>query len=129
MTQCDECKNRFILLFNKIKSYFNKQQELISKTDAFNNATYGRCMNRKEFILQKQSDINSEIKFKLSEVNLYNNDFDKYFLVLSFNEIEESCAKEIFEPFIANGYTVEKISEHVSLLKDTNVYILTWKNL
>lgn len=106
---CEECNNRFQKLWNKICYIFEKKQKLIPKTEAFNETTYGKCMTRSQYILHKQVDINAKIREKIGTVTFTDTDFEKYFLLLSFNETEEECAEEIFKPFIECGYKIDKI--------------------
>lgn len=125
---CEECANRFQILKNKIEFFFNKKKKIITKEEAFNETTYGKCMTREQYILNKQVDVNAQIRDKLGNPAFNNTDFDKYFLVVSFNETEEECSKEIFEPFIKDGYKVDRLSDALESLKYTNVYLISWKN-
>lgn len=107
--------------------FFDKRQKLITKSEAFNSATYGKCMTREQYVMREQTEINVKIREKISNVSLSDTDFEKYFLILSFNETEEECSQETFKPFIDNGYEVEKLSDKISSLSGTHVYLLNWR--
>ena len=124
---CKECNNRFQIIWNSIMYFFDKKQKLIPKSEAFIEATYGKCMTRDQYIAHKQSDINTRIREKVGNISFNTTDFEKYFLLVSFNETEEECSEEIFKPFIDSGYRLEKISRVIPSLQDTNVYLLSWK--
>lgn len=124
---CEECNSRFQIWMNAIKHFFNKKQKLLPETEAFNSTTYGRCMTKEQYITQKQVNINASIKERINGVGMGDTDFERYFLVLSFNKTEEECSEEIFKPFKEIGYKIVKVSNQLDILKDTNVYLLTWK--
>lgn len=124
---CEECNNRFQVLWNKIVYFFSKKQKLIPKTEAFDESTYGKCMTKAQYIANKQVNINAQIREKIGNVAYNATDFEKYFLILPFNETEEECAEEILKPFIESGYKVEKISDFFQTLTGTNVYMLNWR--
>lgn len=127
MENCEECNNRFQILWNIIVYFFNKKQKLIPQTEAFNESTYGKCMTKAQYITNKQANINAQIREKIEFIQYNATDFEKYFLILSFNEIEEECSEEILKPFIDNGYKVEKLSDFSQTLSGTNVYLLNWR--
>ena len=84
-------------------------------------------MTKEQFVLQKQVSINTLIKERISNIDLYETDFEKYFIVLPFSETEDECSEEIFRPFIDEGYKIVKISEYLEILKGNNIYLLSWK--
>lgn len=123
---CDECNNRFQQIFNRVLFAFDRRQKILSKDEAFDNVTYGKCMTKEQFVARKQASINSMIREKIATSGITDTDFDKYFLLLPFNDTEEHCADEIFEPFRNNGFTIVKISEQIDILNGMYVYILSW---
>lgn len=125
--ECSECNNRFRPLVNKILLFLNRQAKMMPKSEAYNNATYGNCMSREEYIKRKQSEINLMIREKVHNISITDTDFEKYFLLVSLNDTEEECAFDIFKVFADNGYRISKISNQVEILDGTNVYIISWK--
>ena len=125
---CEECNSRFQLLLNNLLHYFDKKTKLLTKEEAFNNATYGKCMTREQYVSHRQADINSMIRSRIQNTFSGDTDYEKYFLTVSFNETEEECAEEIFKPFKGNGFIIVKISDEIELLKGNNVYLITWKD-
>lgn len=125
---CEECKNPFKRFFNKIMYAMDSSRKLIRRSDAYDSATYGNCMTREQFVMHKQIAINRQIREKVYNTSFDDTDYEKYFLLVSLNKVEEECAHEIFKPFSMSGYTITKISDIVEALKGSNVYLIDWRN-
>lgn len=125
---CEECNNRFQILFNRLFFMWNSNKKLLTRKEAYDSTTYGRCMDREQFIKKKQIDINSSIREKTQNSQFTDTEFEKYFLIVSFNKVEEDCASEVFKPFRDDGYTIIKLSDTVDVLKGNNVYLISWKS-
>lgn len=125
---CEQCQGGLRKFINRVRYVFNADKLMIGKSEAYDSATYGKCMDREQFILQKQVDINSRIRAKVNTMEAIDSTFDRYFLLLPFTEVEEMCADEILKPFVDSGFEIINLSDEVDAIKGMNVRLLGWKN-
>lgn len=108
--------------------WLHEDKKIMSSEKAFNDATYGKSMDRESFILAKQVEINTSIREKLNSIRYGETNFNRYYIVVGLTPIEEEYKDEIFKPFIEEGYKIIDLSEKVEELKGENVYMINWKN-
>ena len=79
-----------------------------------------------EIIRDAQMTINNEIRFRAHQSFDNLTRFELNNLFVSLSEKEEPYSNEIFEPFIAKGYTLTPLSVFEPFA-DYSVYLLSWK--
>ena len=130
----DNNSNWFKKFFDRIDVWFCRMCGKTPKSykltahQAWVGTTYGEdeCpISLDQRIANKQASIQEKIRACFHAMSISG---QKYF---TFVEIEENLATDadrILQPFIEGGFEVVNVSRLTNVLKDTNVYLISWRN-
>ena len=107
-------------------SSFGKGVNIIDKETVSRLVNDTETSEITEMIRLKQTEINSEIRFRAHQPYGEITKFERSNLIVSLCEDEERYKTEIFESFINKGYAVTPL-EVYEPFADYNVYLVSWK--
>ena len=119
-------------IFPFYKVFQKKKGIIVNAEQAWIESTYGfgSYKNIEDRIKEKREYINLCIQSKFKQV-YQNGDSSNssYHCVVDIEEDLASHVDTIFEPFIANGFTIIDLSKQVEEIDEPNVYLISWKNV
>ena len=103
----------------------NKKTNFITSDEAYRIATYGTNIQDNDIVLHYQKRINTLIRDKIMSMSRFEN---SYYCVIDFERCVEQYIDDIIEPFKERGFKFINISKKIDEIKDSNVYLISWKN-
>lgn len=98
----------------------------MSAVEAYFRTKYGVYRSVEQRIKDNQRNINEQIKSKITPSYRADTKFSSFYCVIDLDEELKPHIKEIFKPFIENGFKVINLSEKVEEINDELVFLVSW---